>query len=130
MPSIAATIPLWLFIAAVPTAAMLGYFLARRRNRNTDQTFVLISALTHTRWLADVLDNLSQSLDHHGIDLIVKLPAHDHTGSNFRPALTDERRPSLAEYPGCGRREGKGLTYQGNGGVEDKWIDRGGEVLL
>ena len=80
LPGIAGTIPAWLVIVATPLAAALGFLLAQRRTRHADQTFIVISAFTHTRWLADLLDNLAQSLDRHGIDLVVKLPAYDHSG--------------------------------------------------
>jgi ribose transport system substrate-binding protein len=69
--------------AGSPAAAVFELLVAelsRRVARGRPQAFVLISAFTHTRFLASLLQELSRSLDRHGIDMVVRLPPHDRSG--------------------------------------------------
>ncbi|WP_117212830.1 sugar ABC transporter substrate-binding protein [Allorhizocola rhizosphaerae] len=75
-----ATAPTWLLATTTLTAAMVAFLIARRVTRGRPQAFVLISAFTHTRFLASLLQELSRSLDRHGIDMVVRLPPHDQSG--------------------------------------------------
>jgi ribose transport system substrate-binding protein len=77
---VVSSVPVWLFVAVIATVALLAILVTRRHHYRTGLAFVMISAFTQTRWLADMLDNLSRSADRHGIDLVVKLPQHDHSG--------------------------------------------------
>jgi ribose transport system substrate-binding protein len=86
LPHTAESVSTCLFIAATPAVGFigflgfLGFLVGRWRNRGPGQVFVLISAFTRTRWLSDLLHDLSRSLDQHGIEVVVRLPPHDHTG--------------------------------------------------
>jgi ribose transport system substrate-binding protein len=77
---VASSIPLWLFVAVTATVALLAFLVSRRHRYHGGLAFIMISAFTQTRWLADMLDDLSRSADRYGIDLVVKLPQHDHSG--------------------------------------------------
>ncbi|WP_204039721.1 sugar ABC transporter substrate-binding protein [Acrocarpospora phusangensis] len=93
LPGILASIPTWLLVGSVTTlAAAAAFLVARRLGGRDDQAFVMISAYSQTRWLADLLSHLSRSLDRHGIDLVVKLPPHDHTGRSQLQVLDALRR--------------------------------------
>ncbi|MFC6082740.1 sugar ABC transporter substrate-binding protein [Sphaerisporangium aureirubrum] len=107
----------WVLVGATPAVALLAFFVARRFYRRPAQAFVMISAYTHTRWLADLLENLARSLDHQGIDLVVKLPPYDgsargqllqlesilrkrrsYAGGFFVVAHPERIRPELADF--------------------------------
>ncbi|MBB4701617.1 sugar ABC transporter substrate-binding protein [Sphaerisporangium siamense] len=92
LPAMAGPMVAWSFAVAVPVAGALGFFAARRLYGSQDQAFIVVSAFTHTRWLGDVLDDLSRTLDRHGIDLVVKLPSYDHSGQNQRLHLASLRK--------------------------------------
>ncbi|MFF4547409.1 sugar ABC transporter substrate-binding protein [Streptomyces sp. NPDC001435] len=77
-----ASVPAWLFVAIAATSFPAAFLLTRRLTRSGPQAFILISAFAQTRWLAGLLDSAVRSLDHHGIDLIVKLPRHDYSGQS------------------------------------------------
>ncbi len=77
-----APVPTWLFVAIAAVALPAAFLLTRRLTRRGPQVFILISAFAQTRWLAGLLDSVARSLDHHGIDLVVKLPRHDYSGQS------------------------------------------------
>ncbi|GHE48066.1 hypothetical protein GCM10017673_57280 [Streptosporangium violaceochromogenes] len=82
----------WPFVAAAPVAALLVFFFTRHLYGGADRAFVVVSAFTQTRWLGDLLDHLSRVLDRHGIDMVVKLSPHDHSGRSQLAHLTALRR--------------------------------------
>nr|WP_062335015.1 sugar ABC transporter substrate-binding protein [Herbidospora sakaeratensis] len=90
--SVLGSIPLWVYVATAATLAALLAFLVANRLRRGRQAFVMISAIAETRWLADLLSDLSRALDRHGVDLVVKLPVHDHTGRSQLQCLDSLRR--------------------------------------
>ena len=82
----------------------IGGVLSRRLGRGAPQAFIVISAFVRTNWLAGLLNNLTWSLDRHGIDLVVKLPAPDYGGQSLIRQLTRlHKAPALLH-----RRAGRG----------------------
>ncbi|WP_436760498.1 sugar ABC transporter substrate-binding protein [Streptosporangium sp. V21-05] len=101
MPGLNGSPMTWVFIAITPTTALLAFFFARRLYGGANQAFITMSAFTQTRWLGDVLEHLSRSLDRHGIDLVVKLPPHDHSGRNqlaYLASLRKRRRSYIGGF--------------------------------
>lgn len=92
----AGSVPTWLFLAVIPAVALLAFGVAWRLVSAHAQAFVLISAFTQTRWLTGLLEDLSRSLDRHDIDLVVKLPQHDHSGRSQLQQIATLRKKRRA----------------------------------
>jgi len=85
---LASPVPLWALIAAATSAAAVASALTARSRRRSDQAFAVISTFTDTTFLAQLLEELTRALEHHGIDLVVRMPRHDHSGRSLREEFT------------------------------------------
>ncbi|MET8831811.1 sugar ABC transporter substrate-binding protein [Streptomyces sp. NPDC004610] len=90
------SVPTWLFVAIAATSFPAVFLLTRRLTRPGPQVFIMISAFAQTRWLAGLLDSAARSFDHHGMDLIVKLPQHDYSGQSQARELKAIRKKKRA----------------------------------
>ncbi|MFE5809263.1 sugar ABC transporter substrate-binding protein [Streptomyces sp. NPDC056491] len=86
------SVPAWLFAVIALTSFPVAFLLTRRLMRPGPQVFILISAFEQTRWLAGLLDSAVRSLDHHGVDLIVKLLRPDYSGQSQVRELNSIRK--------------------------------------
>lgn len=85
-------VPVWLFAAVAGPLVLVAVVLARRLGRGAPQAFIVISAFVQTTWLAGLLNNITWSLDRHGIDLVVKLPTPDYGGQSLIQQLARLRK--------------------------------------
>lgn len=83
-------VPLWLLLplAAGCLSAVVAALRTRQRDKAIDtypsdipqnrQVFFLLCAFTEKRWLAGLLHDMHNSLDHRGFDLLLKIPDQDY----------------------------------------------------
>jgi len=83
-------VPLWLLLplAAGCLSAVVAALRTRQRDKAIDthppdipqnrQVFFLLCAFTEKRWLAGLLHDVHNSLDHRGFDLLLKIPERDY----------------------------------------------------
>jgi len=70
-------VPLWVLVSLLPVAVVfsaLGAVLLRERRT---QVFFVLCAFSGKRWVADLVQNLHDTLDAHQLDLVVKIPKRD-----------------------------------------------------
>jgi hypothetical protein len=75
--SLGRTVPLWLATASAVTVALLTATVTMALNRQARRAFVVISTFADTTFLTELLEQLTRSLDHHDIEMVVRLPRHD-----------------------------------------------------
>jgi ABC-type sugar transport system substrate-binding protein len=85
-------VPVWLSAVVAGLLALIAVVVSRRIGRGAPQAFIVVSAFVQTAWLGGLLNNLAWSLDRHGIDLVVKLPAPDYGGQSLIQQLARLRR--------------------------------------
>jgi ribose transport system substrate-binding protein len=93
-------VPLWALITVTATAASVATVLTLRLRRRREQAFVVISTFAGTTFLTQLLEHLTRALEHHGIDLVVRLPRHDHSGRSLREELASLSRQGGAYIGG------------------------------
>lgn len=98
---LATPVPLWVTLICTLAAAGVGVSLMRylRPRRTGKRFFVLVSAHAQKHFVAILLENLIRTLDLHGIDLVVKLPAHDYSGASQDHQLEAIKR-SVNDFAG------------------------------
>jgi ribose transport system substrate-binding protein len=95
------TVPLWVLF---PVAVAVGWataVLVRRAHRRPEQVFLVIATRTGTTFLTQLLEHLTRVLEYHGIDLVVRMPRHDHSGRSQRDefaSLVRRRRDFIGGF--------------------------------
>ncbi|MFY1636356.1 sugar ABC transporter substrate-binding protein [Solwaraspora sp. WMMB335] len=85
-------VPRWLVAAALPGTAAAFFLLGRRLNRHPPQAFVVISVPTWSRWIADLVRQLADTLGSNNIDLVLKYVPYDYSGRNQLRKLDSLRK--------------------------------------